>query len=174
MEEVEVEGTTGDQEEVLATREQTGLLWVELDIGCLATTLEGVTTEVGVLEAVSSVGREGTKHMTVQTKEEVVVVVVVVVVEEASVEVDLAGVEVEAEVEDATAMLHLLNSRGTLCSKMGTSPLEGGMEVEVVEVNTREVVGEEGAGIKVMEVNMMGLEEVMEEEVEEVEMVSRV
>ena len=171
MEEVEVEGTTGDQEEVLATREQTGLLWVELAIGCLVITLEGVTTEVGVLEAVSSVGREGTKHMTVQTKEEEVVVVVVV---EASVEVDLAGVGVEVEVGDATAMLHLLNSRGTLCSKMGTSPLEGGMEVEVVEVNTREVVGEEGAGIKVMEVNMMGLEEVMEEEVEEVEMVSRV
>ena len=168
MEEVEVEGTTGDQEEVLATREQTGLLWVELAIGCLVITLEGVTTEVGVLEAVSSVEREDTKHMTVQTKEEVVVVV------EASVEVDLAGVGVEVEVEDATAMLHLLNSRGTLCSKMGTSPLEGGMEVEVVEVNTREVVGEEVAGIKVMEVNMMGLEEVMEEEVEEVEMVSRV
>ena len=162
-----MEGTTGDQEEVLATREQTGLLWVELAIGCLVTTLEGVTTEVGVLEAVSSVERGGTKPMTVQTKEEEGVVVV-----EASVEVDLAGVGVEAEVEDATAMLHLLNSRGTLCSKMGTSPLEGGMEV--VEVNTREVVGEEGAGIKVMEVNMMGLEEVMEEEVEEVEMVSRV
>ena len=157
MEEVEVEGTTGDQGEVSAMREQTELLWVELAIGCLDITLEGVTMEVGVLEAVSSVERGGTKPMTVQIKEEEVVVV------EASVEVDLAGVGVgeEVEVEDATAMLHLLNSRGTLCSKMGTSPLEGGMEV--VEVNTREVVGEEGAGIKVMEVNMMGLEEVMEE-----------
>ena len=58
-------------------------------------------------------------------------------------------------------MLHLLNSRGTLCSKMGTSPLEG--EMGVVEVNTREVDEEGVAGIKVMEVNMTDLEEVMEE-----------
>ena len=66
-------------------------------------------------------------------------------------------------------MLRLLNSRGTLCSKMGTSLLGDGMEAGVVEVNTREVVEEEGAGIKEMEVNMMGLGEVMEE----VGMVSR-
>ena len=67
-------------------------------------------------------------------------------------------------VEGGTAMLHHLNSRGTLCSKMGTSPLEGGMEVVEVEVNTREVEEEEEevAGIKVMEDNTMGLEEVME------------
>ena len=58
-------------------------------------------------------------------------------------------------------MLRLLNSRGTLCSKMGTSPLEG--EMGVVEVNTREVDEEGVAGIKVMEVNMTDLEEVMEE-----------
>ena len=69
---------------------------------------------------------------------------------------------------DATVMLRLLNSRGTLCSKMGTSPLEGEMgvvegEEEVVEVNTREVEEEGVAGIKVMEVNMTDLEEVMEE-----------
>lgn len=145
-------------------REQTELLWVELAIGCLDITLEGVTMEVGVLEAVSSVERGGTKPMTVQTKEEEGVVVV-----EASVEVDLAGVGVGEEVEDATAMLHLLNNRGTLCSKMGTSLLGDGMEAGVVEVNTREVVEEEGAGIKEMEVNMMGLGEVMEE----VGMVSR-
>ena len=75
MEEVEVEGTTGDREEVLAMREQTGLLWVELAIGCLDITLEGVTMEAGVLGAASSVERGGTKPMTVQIKEEEVVVV---------------------------------------------------------------------------------------------------
>ena len=85
MEEVEVGGTTGDQGEVLGMREQIELLWVELAIGCSAITLEVATTEVEVLEAASSVEREGTKPMTVQTKEEVVVV-------ETLGEVDLAGV----------------------------------------------------------------------------------
>ena len=156
MEEVEVGGTIGDLGEVLGMREQTGLLWVELAIGCSAITLEVVTTEVVELEAVSSVERGGTKPMTVQTKAEEVVA-------ETSAEVDLAGVGVEEVGEAATVMLHLLNSRGTLCSKMVTSPLGDEMEVveEEEEVNIREVV--EVAGIKVMEVNMMGLEEVMEE-----------
>ena len=156
MEEVEVGGTIGDLGEVLGMREQTGLLWVELAIGCSAITLEVVTTEVVALEAVSSVERGGTKPMTVQTKAEEVVA-------ETSAEVDLAGVGVEEVGEAATVMLHLLNSRGTLCSKMVTSPLGDEMEVveEEEEVNIREVV--EVAGIKVMEVNMMGLEEVMEE-----------
>ena len=158
MEEVEVGGTIGDLGEVLGMREQTGLLWVELAIGCSAITLGGVTTEVAALEAVSSVERGGTKPMTVQTKEEAEEVVA-----ETSAEVDLAGVGVEEVGEAATVMLHLLNSRGTLCSKMVTSPLgdEMGVVEEEEEVNTREVV--EVAGIKVMEVNMMGLEEVMEE-----------
>ena len=157
MEEVEVGGTIGDQGEVLVMREQTGLLWVELAIGCSAITLEVVTTEVVALEAVSSVERGGTKPMTVQTKEAEEEVA------ETSAEVDLAGVGVEEVGEAATVMLHLLNSRGTLCSKMVTSPLGDEMEVveEEEEVNTREVV--EVAGIKVMEVNMMDLEEVMEE-----------
>ena len=154
-----VEETTGDLGEVLGMREQTGLLWVGLVTGCLAITQEVATMEVEALVAVSSVEREGTKPMTVQTKEEVVVVV------ETLVEADLAGVVEEVVVvEDATVMLRLLNSRETSCSRMGTSRLGDEMEVEVVEeeeeANTREVVEEEVAGIKEMEVNMTDLEEV--------------
>ena len=158
--EVVVEETTGDLGEVLGMREQTGLLWAEPAIGCLAIILEEATMEVEALEAVSSVERGGTKPMTVQTKEEEVV-------GETLVEVVLAGVEEEGEVEDVTVMLRLLNSRGTSCSRMGTFPLGDGMEVEVVEeeeeANIREVVEEEVAGIKAMEVNMTDLVEVMEE-----------
>ena len=159
MEEVVVEGTTGDQEEVLAMREQTGPRWVELVIGCLDITLEVATTEVGVREAASSVGREGTKPMTVQTKEEEEEVV------EVSVEVGVGLAEVGEEVEDATVMLHLLNSKGISCSKMGTSPLVDAMEVEVVEEEEEDSIREEVeevADIKAMEVNMTDLEVVME------------
>ena len=158
MEEVVVEGTTGDQEEVLAMREQTGPRWVELVTGCLDITLEVATMEVGVREAASSVGREGTKPMTVQTKEEEGVV-------EVSVEVGVGLAEVGEEVEDATVMLHLLNSKGISCSKMGTSPLVDAMEVEVVEEEEEDSIREEVeevADIKAMEVNMTDLEEVME------------
>ena len=156
MEEVVVEGTTGDQEEVLAMREQTGPRWGELVIGCLDITLEVATMEVGVREAASSVGREGTKPMTVQTKEEEEEVV------EVSVEVGVGLAEVGEEVEDATVMLHLLNSKGISCSKMETSPLVDAMEVEVVEEEEEDSIREEVADIKAMEVNMTDLEEVME------------
>ena len=156
MEEVVVEGTTGDQEEVLAMREQTGPRWVELVTGCLDITLEVATTEVGVREAASSVGREGTKPMTVQTKEEEEEVV------EVSVEVGVGLAEVGEEVEDATVMLRLLNSKGISCSKMETSPLVDAMEVEVVEEEEEDSIREEVADIKATEVNMTGLEEVME------------
>ena len=156
MEEVVVEGTTGDQEEVLAMREQTEPRWVELVTGCLDITLEVATTEVGVREAASSVGRGDTKPMTVQTKEEEEEVV------EVSVEVGVGLAEVGEEVEDATVMLHHLNSKGISCSKMETSPLVDAMEVEVVEEEEEDSIREEVADIKAMEVNMTDLEEVME------------
>ena len=62
-------------------------------------------------------------------------------------------------------MLHLLNSKGTSCSKMETSPLVDAMEVEVVEEEEEDSIREEVeevADIKAMEVNMTDLEEVME------------
>ena len=147
--EEEVGGTTGDQGEVLATKELTEPRWVELVIGCLVITL-----------AIMEVEEE---EITGEVEEEVAAMGATMEVE------DLEGEGVGAEeVEEGTVMSRLLNNKGTLCSKMVIFPLEDAMAVVVEEeegvgvaASTMEVVEE--AGTKAMEANMMASVEDMEE-----------
>ena len=140
--------TTGDQGEVLATKELTEPRWGELVIGCLVITLAIMEVEEG--------------EITGEVEEEVAVMGATMEVEDLVGE----GVVVE-EVEEGTVMLRLLNNKATSCSKMVTYHLEDAMVVVVEEegvgeaASTMEVVEE--AGTKAMGANTMALVEGMEE-----------
>ena len=142
--EEEVAGTTGDQGEVLATKELTEPRWVELVIGCLVITLAIMEVEEGETTG-EVVEEEAAMGATMEVE-------------------DLVGAE---EVEEGTVMLRLLNSKATSCSKMVTYHLEDAMVVVEEEEGGGEVAstmeGVEEAGTKAMGANTMASVEDMEE-----------